>query len=117
MEPLRIGLLGLGVVGSAVANALIDKGDFLTRRIGRPLELTRVLVNDPGKPRPIDRSLITLNPAEILENPAIDVVVEVIPAENPAHEYIVRALQSGKHVVTANKEVMAKHGPEILSIA
>ena len=117
MEPLRIGLLGLGVVGSAVANALIDKGDFLTRRIGRPLELTRVLVNDPGKPRPIDRSLITLNPAEILENPAIDVVVEVIPAENPAHEYIVRALRSGKHVVTANKEVMAKHGPEILSIA
>jgi homoserine dehydrogenase len=117
MEPLRIGLLGLGVVGSAVANALIEKGDFLARRIGRPLEVKRVLVRDPAKARPIDRALLTLNPEDILDDPSLDLVVELMGSENPAHDYIVRALRAGKHVVTANKEVMAKHGPEILAIA
>ena len=117
MEPLRIGFLGLGVVGSAVASTLIEKGDSLARRIGRPLQLKRVLVHDPHKLRPIDRGLITLDPDEILDDPAIDLVVEMMGGENPAHDYIVRALRAGKHVVTANKEVMAKHGPEILAIA
>jgi homoserine dehydrogenase len=117
MEPLRIGLLGLGVVGSAVANTLLEKGDSLARRIGRPLELTRVLIQDPDKPRPINRELLTFDPGEVLEDPRIDLVVEFMGGENPAHEYIVRALRAGKHVVTANKEVMAKHGPEILTIA
>ena len=117
MEPLRIGLLGLGVVGSAVAKTLLEKGDSLARRIGRPLELTRVLVHDPDKPRPINAELLTLDPGAILEDPRIDLVVELMGGEDPAHEYIVRALRAGKHVVTANKEVMAKHGPEILAIA
>jgi homoserine dehydrogenase len=117
MEPLRIGLLGLGVVGSAVATALIEKGDSLARRIGRPLEIRRVLVRDAEKPRVVDRALLTLDPGDVLDEPSIDLVVEVMGAENPAHDYIVRALRAGKHVVTANKEVMAKHGPEILAIA
>src|SRR5438309_9315892 len=107
MEPLRIGLLGLGVVGSAVAKTLIDKGDSLTRHIGRPLELTRVLVQDPDKPRPIDRALLTFDPSQILEDSTIDLVVEFMGGETPAHDYIMRALRAGKHVVTANKEVMA----------
>ncbi len=117
MEPLRIGLLGLGVVGSAVANALLAKGDSLARRIGRPLELTRVLVRDGAKSRPLPAALVTVNPGEILDAPSIDLVVEVMGGEYPAHDYIVRAMRAGKHVVTANKEVMAKHGPEILAIA
>ncbi len=117
MEPLHIGFLGLGVVGSAVAGTLIEKADFFARRIGRPLELTRVLVHEAAKPRPIDRARVTLNPGDILDDPSIDLVVEMIGGENPAHDYIVRALRAGKHVVTANKEVMAKHGPEILAIA
>lgn len=116
-NPLRIGLLGLGVVGSAVAHTLIEKRDLLTRRIGGPIELRRVLVRDRAKPRAIDRALLTFNPDEILSDPQIDLIVEVMGGEEPAREYIVRALEAGKHVVTANKEVMAKHGPEILSIA
>ncbi len=116
-DPVRIGLLGLGVVGSAVAQALVDKREALERRVGSPLELRRVLVRDPLKVRSIDPALITLDPDAVIDDPSIDVVVEVMGGENPAHEYIVRALRSGKHVVTANKEVLAKHGPEILSIA
>jgi homoserine dehydrogenase len=117
MEPLRIGFLGLGVVGSAVANALLEKGESLERRIGRPLELTRVLVRDPAKDRAIDRALLSVDPDLILDDPSIDLVVEMMGGEYPAHDYVVRALRAGKHVVTANKEVMAKHGPEILAIA
>src|SRR5581483_6876305 len=116
-DPVRIGLLGLGVVGSAVAHALVEKGAVLERRVGRPLELRRVLVRDPVKPRPIDTSLVTTDADAILADPAIDIVVEMMGGEDPAHDYIVRALRSGKHVVTASKEVMAKHGPETLAIA
>jgi homoserine dehydrogenase len=107
----------MGVVGSAVARALIEKGDLLGRRTGRPLELRRVLVRDPSKARYVDQSLLSLDPNDVLDDPAIDLIVEMMGGENPAHDYIVRALRSGKHVVTANKEVMAKHGPEILTIA
>ncbi|HZT05736.1 MAG TPA: homoserine dehydrogenase [Chloroflexota bacterium] len=116
-KPFRIGLLGLGVVGTAVAHALVQKRGVLERRIGCPIELRRALVRDPDRSRPIDPSLITLNADDILDDPAIDVVVEVMGGEDPAHAYILRALRAGKHVVTANKEVMAKHGPEILTLA
>jgi len=116
-EPVRIGLLGLGVVGSAVATALVEKREVLERRVGSPLELRRVLVRDEAKPRALDPAIVTTDAAAIIDDPSIDLIVEVMGGENPAHDYIVRALRSGKHVVTANKEVMAKHGPEILSIA
>jgi len=116
-EPLRIGFLGLGVVGAGVARALLEKHETFSMRIGRPLELRRVLVRDPDKVRIVDRSLLTFDADDILNDPQIDLVVEMLGNENPAHDYIVRALRAGKHVVTANKEVMAKHGPEILAIA
>jgi homoserine dehydrogenase len=117
VRPLRIGVLGLGVVGSAVAEALTGKREILSRRVGRPLELRRVLVRDRGKARPIHLSLLCYEPSEVLDDPEIDLVVEVLGGENPAHDYILQAIRAGKHVVTANKEVMAKHGPEILALA
>src|SRR5947207_940712 len=101
--PVRIGLLGLGVVGSAVATALIDKRESLERRVGSPLELKRVLIRDEQKPRSLDSALLTTDPNAILDDPTIDLVVEVMGGEDPAHAYIVRALGAGKHVVTANK--------------
>ena len=116
-QPLRIGLLGLGPVGSAVARAILDKHDVLERRIGVPLELRRVLVQRRGIPRPVDESLICYDAEAILGDPEIDLVVELLPGEEPAYEYVMRALRAGKHVVTGNKEVMAKHGPEILQLA
>lgn len=118
-RPLRVSLLGLGVVGSGVAAALIDRGAYLADRIGRPIELRHVLVRDPARSRatPIAADLLTTDPAVAIEDPAIDVVIEVIGGEHPALNYLERALQAGKHVVTANKEVIAKHGPHLVKVA
>ncbi len=118
-EPLNVALLGLGVVGSGVARALLEKGEVYARRLGRPLRLRRVLVRQPHKPRPValDPSLLTADPDQVLEDDQVHIVVELMGGERPAVDYIRRALERGRYVVTANKEVMAKHGPELLSLA
>jgi homoserine dehydrogenase len=115
--PLRIGLLGVGGVGGAVATALVEKHELLAERVGRSLELRRALVRDVSRPRPVPAEILTTDANAILDDPEIDLVVEVMGGEHPAHEYILHALKAGKHVVTANKEVLAKHGPEILATA
>lgn len=116
---IGIGLMGLGVVGGGVAEALIRKNAMLAEEIGCPPELRKVLVRDRAKPRSVsvDAHLLTVDPEQILADPGIDIVIEVIGGEKPALEYIRRALLRGKHVVTANKEVIAKHGAELLSMA
>ncbi|GIW06241.1 MAG: homoserine dehydrogenase [Dehalococcoidia bacterium] len=116
---LGIGLLGLGTVGSGVARILPAKGEALFGHLGASLAIRRVLVRDPAKPRsvPIDRACLTTNPADVLDDPEIDIVVEVIGGEDPALGFLQRAIANGKHVVTANKEVLAKHGPELLRAA
>jgi homoserine dehydrogenase len=116
-DAIRVGMLGLGVVGSGVAQALLDKADTIARRVGRPLVLQRALIQDSTKPRSIDRALLTTDPEAVLAAPDIDIVVELLGGERPAHQYILAALDRGKAVVTANKEVMAKFGPEILARA
>lgn len=118
-KEIGIGLMGLGVVGGGVFTALRDKKEILARKIGCPIILRKVLVRNPQKPRPftIDPSLLTTNPQEILSDPEVDIVVEVMGGESPAKEYIVEALLKEKYVVTANKEVIAKHGPYLLSLA
>ena len=116
-QEVNVGLLGLGVVGSAVARALFDKSEMISTRAGCPVRLRRVLVRSPGKSRPVPASLLTLDPSEVLDDPEIDIVVEVMGGENPAHEYLLRAIEQHKQVVTANKEVMAKHGPGIMAAA
>ncbi len=114
-----IGLMGLGVVGSGVARILTEKADIYARTVGRPLVLRRVLVRDPAKERAfdVDAGRLTTDPRAILEDPETDIVIEVIGGETPAFEYMREALTRGKFVVTANKEVMAKHGAELLSLA
>jgi homoserine dehydrogenase len=116
-DAIRVGMLGLGVVGSGVAQALLTKADSIARRVGRPVVLQRALIRTPDKPRSLAAPLLTADAAAILEDPEIEVVVEVLGGEQPAHQYILAAIERGKHVVTANKEVMAKHGPEILECA
>ena len=81
------------------------------------MELRRILVRDPSKPRDLAPAPLTTDVREILDDPGIDIVVEVMGGEQPAHQYLLQALARGKHVVTANKEVMAKHGPEIVAQA
>ena len=116
---INVGLMGLGVVGGGVAAALLERPDALSRKIGRPVNLKKALVKDPVKPRSPNLSpgLLTTNPEEILADPDIHILVEVIGGSQPAAGYLKQALSAGKQVVTANKEVMAKHGPELLSLA
>lgn len=116
---LRVGMIGLGTVGVQVAARLLSRRAELSRRAGLDLSLARVLVRDPRRPRAISvpEGLLTLDPVEVLDDPAIDVVVELAGGEEPARSYLERAIRNGKHVVTANKLVMAKHGPELLELA
>src|SRR5215472_13270518 len=112
---LRIGLIGLGTVGSQVADRLLGRPQALRRRAGVDLVLDR----DPGRPRAVQvpAGVLTTEPAAVLDDPAIDLVVEVAGGEEPARSFLERAIRHGKHVVTANKLVMAKHGPELLELA
>jgi len=116
---LRIGLIGLGTVGAQVADRLVGHRAALRRRAGVDLELGRVLVRDPSRPRAVQlpAGMLTTDPADVLDDPAIDVVIEVAGGEEPARGFLERAIRHGKHVVTANKLVMAKHGPELLELA
>ena len=116
---LHIGLIGLGTVGSQVADRLLNWRDTLRRRAGVELVLDRVLVRDVAKPRAVQvpPGMLTADPDAVLDDPAIDVVVEVAGGEEPARSYLERAIRGRKHVVTANKLVMAKHGTGLLELA
>ena len=110
--------MGVGVVGGGVAEILAEKREDYARQLGRPLVLTRALVRNPDKPRPAAlEGMLTTDADDVLEDPDVDIVVEVMGGEQPALDYIRRALAAGKYVVTANKEVMAKHGSRLLALA
>src|SRR6267378_6804334 len=116
---LNVGLIGLGTVGGQVAERMLTWQAQLARRAGIELCLRRVLVRDVQKPRTVavPSELLTADADELLGDPTIDVVVEVAGGDEPMRGYLERAIKSGKHVVTANKVVMAKHGPELLDLA
>jgi len=115
---VKIVLLGLGVIGSGVARALVEKAESYSQRVGVPLILRRVLERDSSRLQfvPLDPSLVTADAEEAL-NEDCDIVIEVLGGERPAYDYIKQSLLRGRYVVTANKEVMAKHGPELLTLA
>jgi len=118
-KSIGIGLLGLGVVGSGVAEALLSKAESLAEQVGTSLVLRKALVRDVDKKRTVKLKprLLTRNPEEVFANPEVDIVIEVIGAEHPAFEYITQAITHNKNVVTANKEVIAKHGAGLFSLA
>ena len=118
-ESIGIGLMGLGVVGSGVAKTLLEKSNAIAQQVGCPLEIKRVLVRDPSKKRAIDipHNLVTTDPSRILNDPEIDIVIEVIGGETEAFRFIKGAIAKGKHVVTANKEVISKHSSELFELA
>jgi homoserine dehydrogenase len=109
----------MGVVGGGVAAVLDEKRDQLTELIGCPAELRGVLVRDTARPRshPVSPGLLTTNAEDILGNPDVDIVVELMGGQDPALDYIRKGISLGRHIVTANKEVMARHGPDILAMA
>jgi homoserine dehydrogenase len=118
-ESINIGLMGLGVIGSGVAHVLLHKADAIAQQVGCQLILKSALDRDVSKKRSskIPAQIFTTDPNQLLTDPAIDIIIEVIGGEADAFEYIKEALSRGKHVVTANKEVIAKHGPELLALA
>ncbi len=116
-SPVRVALLGCGVVGSQVARILVEQADDLRARVGRPLELAgigvRTLKERPG----IDPSLFTTDLPALVERDDIDLVIELIGGIHPAQELVLAAVNAGKSVVTANKALLAEHGPEIYHAA
>ena len=123
MESKRVGvgLMGLGVIGGQVANVLTERAGMLSEYAGCPVVLCKIKVIDSDLDRPQARampsSLLTTDEDAFFNTPGLDIIVEVIGGEHPAFEYQKRALKAGKHVVTANKEVIAKHGSELLALA
>jgi homoserine dehydrogenase len=118
---IGVGLMGLGVISGQVARVLKDKSEILAEQIGCQLELKKIKILPQDRERPLvkefDPKLFTIHEDEFFATPGIDIVVEAIGGEHPAFEYHQKALTAGKHVVTSNKEVIAKHGPELFSLA
>ncbi len=118
-KAVKIGMLGMGTVGGGVAGLLERNGGLLQDKTDIDLQLQRVLVRDPARPRAVNLppELYTTEAAAIFEDPEIELVVELIGGIEPARRYIKEALQRGKFVVTANKDLMASHGGELLELA
>src|SRR3989338_2140977 len=118
-KKVQIGILGCGTVGSGVLRALLNRRKLFLVRSGVELVLKKVVTRDPGakKGLKIPRGILTSSVGSVLEDPSIDIVVEVIGGIHPAKEYILRALKNGKHVVTANKALLAEEGEALFTAA
>jgi homoserine dehydrogenase len=119
IKVINLGILGAGIVGSGTLDLLARQGSHIARSIDTSLVVRRVAVRDVDRRRgvAIDPAILTDNPWSVVEDPEVEIVVELIGGETPARDLIAAALQRGKHVVTANKEVIAKHGPELRVMA
>lgn len=118
-KPIYAGLLGLGTVGSGVVQIIENHQDKLMHQIGCSVHIKKILVKDMEKARKVevDRSLLTTNADEVLGDPDIDVIIEVMGGIDEPRDYMMRALRNKKHVITANKDLMALYGPELLDTA
>ena len=119
MKPLRIGLLGCGNVGAALVTLLDERRDAVAARTGLELEITRIAVRSTAKDRGlrIDPSVFCTGAADIVSDPEIDIVVEVIGGIEPARSLLHDAIAAGKPVVTGNKELLANHGAQLFAAA
>ena len=118
-KPVRLGLLGCGTVGGGVVQLLHANASYLASRVGAPIEVARVLVRDADKERVplLDRARLTTDPEAVLGDPSIDVIVEVMGGVDPARRLVERAIDQGRGVVTANKMLLAMHGPSLVDRA
>ncbi|EAX46526.1 Homoserine dehydrogenase [Thermosinus carboxydivorans Nor1] len=115
---IQVGLLGMGTVGSGVVKLLAANAQDIARKVGAPVRIKKVLVRDPEKPRPgLLPDQLVFDAAAVIDDADIDIIVEVMGGEQPAKDYILQALNRGKHVVTANKDVVAKYGRELFAAA
>ena len=115
---VHVGLLGFGTVGGGVVQIFQNNAAMMARKTGAELHIKKILVRDLKKPRAVHcDAALTTDPADILNDPEIQIVVELLGGEEPAHSLMLAALQNGKHVVTANKDVIARHGRELFAAA
>lgn len=119
MREIKVGILGLGVVGSGAVRILQDNADQIAQRVGARLTVKKIAVRNLNKHRAVtvDRHLLTDHPHEVIDDPEIDILAELIGGVQPAHGYVMRAIRTGKHIVTANKEMMAKAGHDLMEAA
>ncbi|KJK36651.1 homoserine dehydrogenase [Lentzea aerocolonigenes] len=116
-KPIRVALLGCGTVGTEVVRLLTDQAEDLTQRIGAPVELKGIAVRRPNKHREVPEHLLTTDAAGLVASDEVDVIVEVIGGIEPTRGLLLDALKAGKSVVTANKALLAEHGPELFEAA
>ncbi len=119
MRTLKIGLLGLGQIGSGLYSILSRKKNFFASDVGLRFEIVKIAVKHKNKPRKVrvPAALLTTNAMDVIRHPEVDVVVELIGGVREARTYVMEALRRGKHVVTANKALLAEHGDEIFQLA
>ncbi|MEM9458060.1 MAG: homoserine dehydrogenase [Myxococcota bacterium] len=119
MKSISIGLLGAGNVGGGVVRILEENRESIERRLGASVRVKRVLVRDLGRERDVDvpPDLLTTDAEQVLADPDVRVVVELIGGIEPARSYVLDAIRRGKHVVTANKALLGQHGSEIFGEA
>lgn len=119
MKPVKLGLIGVGTVGASTALVLKNNATEIARRAGRDIEVVHAsrksIAN--GMPEGTGNIELTADPFDVVNNPEVDIVVELIGGYQPARELVLRAIENGKHVVTANKALIALHGNEIFAAA
>lgn len=119
MKAINVGIVGFGTVGTGTAKILLENSRLIEERVGVPIVLKRIADSNVDREREIkvDPSVLTRDANEILNDPEIDIVVELIGGYGYAKEFILKAIEKGKHVVTANKALLAVHGDEIFKAA
>jgi homoserine dehydrogenase len=119
MNEINVGILGCGIIGTGVAKLLIEKKDLLSKRIGTTLNLKYISDLDTDRERGIkfEKGVLISDSEKIINDPEIKIIVELIGGQALAKEFIIKALQNGKHVVTANKALLSTHGNELVKIA
>ena len=117
MRKINVGIIGFGTIGSGVIKILQDNGDIIRKRLGATVEVVKIADLDITADRGIkvDPKLLTTDAQEVISHPEVNIVVELIGGYEPARSLILRAIEAGKNVVTANKALLAKHGDEIFS--
>ena len=121
MKPLQVGLLGMGTVGCGTWTVLKRNEEEITRRAGRPIRITWIATRTLERAHQATRGAkdihLTADPKVVIDRPDVDIIVELIGGIEPAKSYVLRAIANGKHVVTANKALLARHGNEIFAAA
>lgn len=119
MKSIKVGLLGFGTIGTGVVRVFQNNADVIESRLGHRLELVKIADLDITTDRGVqlDAGILTTDVEQVISNPEVDIVIELIGGYEPAKSFILKAISQGKHIVTANKALMALHGQEIVAAA